>query len=201
MGITPDEKARRLATSALQTRDPTDYVERLISYFTTPMKFRTEPLDIPGEGRGQVLFIEGERADYRFVYPPAPKPDAQRGSKGVYSLESPYMTPEQRRQAEEFNRTEAERARLTTEAQRNADIDEVTRLNVLIDDMKRRAAEVLNEATGKPFMPPDREAWRRWLAERQGYPYVPPVNAPKQTFAQVVPRSYNPTFIAVPEPT
>ncbi len=197
----PDEKARRLATNALRTRDPTEFVEPLISLFTSPMTWRPGSIDIPGHGRAQVLFIEGEQADYRFVYPPPEKPGPQSGGKGVYTPENPYMTPEQRQMAEEFNRVQAETARAATEAQVRADIDEVKRLNQLIESKKRRAVEVLSEATGKFSMPPDREVWRRWLAERQGYPYVPPSTTPKPTIAQEVPHSYIPTFIAIPVPT
>ncbi len=197
----PDEKARRLATNALRTRDPTEFAEPLISLFSSPMTWRLESIDIPGQGRAQVLFIEGEQADYRFVYPPPEKPGPESGGKGVYTPENPYMTPEQRQMAVEFNRAQAETARAATETQVRADIDEVKRLNQLIESMKRRAVEVLSEATGKFSMPPDREVWRRWLAERQGYPYVPPSTTPKPTIAQVVPHSYIPTFIAIPVPT
>jgi hypothetical protein len=111
------------------------------------------------------------------------------------------MTPEQRQKAQEFNWIQAETARAATEAQVRADVEQVNRLNQQMAVMRKRALEVLREATGQAFMRPDREAWRRWLADRQGYPYVPPKPAPKPSFAQVVPRSYIPTFIAIPTPT
>ena len=62
--------------------------------------------------------------------------------------------------------------------------------------MNDRSVSILREATGQ-YLGSDREAWRRWLAERKGYPYTPPREVPKQTIAQVVPPLYNPTFIPV----
>jgi hypothetical protein len=198
--FSPDEKARRLATNALRTRDPIEFVEPLISLFSSPMTCRRGSIDTD-RGRAQVLFIEGERADYRFVYPPPDRPGSPPGSKGVYTLDNPYMTPEQRQRADAINQAQAATARAATEAQLKADIEAVNSLNQQIDDLKRRAVEALREATGKSFMPPDREEWRRWLAERQGYAYAPPLNTPKPIIAQVVPQAYSPTFIAIPAPT
>jgi hypothetical protein len=193
-----DEKARRLATNALRTRDPNEFVEPLISVLNSHMRWRPEWIDIPGRGRAQVLFIEGERVDYQFLYPSPEGPGPPRPN--VYSLENPYMNRQERQMAEEFNRAQSAMARAATDAQLKADIEEVKRLNQLVDVMNERAVGVLREATGKYLMP-DREQWKRWLAERRGYPYVPPQDAPKPTIAQVVPPLYSPTFISVPAAT
>jgi hypothetical protein len=175
-------------------------VEPLISVFASHLTCRPDWIEIPGQGRAQVLFIEGEQADYRFVYPPPEQPASPSGTWRVYSAERPYMNPQQRQMAEAYNRDQAAMARAATEAQLKADIEGVRRLNQRIDAMSARAVGVLREVTGS-FMPPEREAWRRWLAERQGYPYVPPANTPKPTIAQVVPPLFSPTFIPIPAPT
>jgi hypothetical protein len=193
-----DEKARRLATNALRTRDPNEFVEPLISVLNSHMKCRPEWIDIPGRGRAQVLFIEGERVDYQFLYPPPEGPGPPRPN--VYSLENPYMNRQERQMAEEFNRAQAAMARAATDAQLKADIEEVKRLNQLVDVMNERAVGVLREATGKYLMA-DREQWKRWLAERRGYPYTPAKDPPKPTIAQVVPPLYSPTFISIPAAT
>jgi hypothetical protein len=195
-----DEKARWAAANALHTRDPADFVEPLASVFASRLSYRPESIDVPGQGRARVLFIDGERADYRFLYPPPEQPPPPSGPRGVYSAERPYLNPQERKMAEDYNRAQAEMARAATEAQLKSDIEEVERLNQRIDEMNARAARVLCGATGAS-MPPDREAWKRWLAERQGYAYVPPKDTPKPTIAQVVPPLFSPAFIPIPVPT
>ncbi len=192
----PDEKAGRLATKALKTRDPTEFVEWLASVFESPIKWRPE--DTP---EGRVLIIEGERADRWFLFPKPAEPGPPRPGIGIYDLDNPYMTPEQRQVAAAMNQAQAAMARAATEAQFKAGIEAVQRLNQRIKALNERAVEVLREATGQAFMAPEREEWRRWLAKRQGYPYVPPTKTRKPTFAQVVPPLYSPTFIPIPTPT
>ncbi len=195
-----DGKARQAATKALLTRDPGDFAENLIGLLNSQMKYRSESFDIPGQGRAQVLFIEGERADYRFVYPTAERPEAPRGPKGVYSLDNPYMTRHDRESAEAFNRQQAEMARMSVEDQIKSDIAEITRGNGVIVEVNARTVGVLREVSGKGYGP-NREAWRRWLADRQGYPYEPPKTVLKPTTEQIVPHWYQPSFIGIPIPT
>ena len=102
--------------------------------------------------------------------------------------------------AEEYNQAQAAMARAMTEGQLKADIEEVKRLNQRVELMNERSASVLSAATGQNFGA-DREAWRRWYAQRRGTSYMPPKEVAKPTIAQVVPPLYNPTFIAVPEAT
>jgi hypothetical protein len=110
------------------------------------------------------------------------------------------MTRADRAQAEEFNRAQAEVARSAAEAQFKSDVAEVDRLNALIEEMNERAVAVLRVVSGRDYQR-DREAWRRWLAERQGYPYMPPKSVAKPTIAQIVSPLYQPSFITVPAPT
>ncbi len=191
-----DEKARHLAADALRTREPDEFVKPLISVFNRRMTFRPQWIDVPGGGRAQVLFIEGERVNYQFLYPP-PEESPGPSRANVYSLDNPYMP---RQQAEAFNRAQSAMARAATDAQLKADIEEVERLNQLVDVMNDRAVRVLREATGKNLMA-DREQWKRWLAERRGYAYVPPTETQKPTIAQVVAPLYRPTFVQVYAPT
>jgi hypothetical protein len=194
-----DEKARIAAKNSLVTREANDFIEPLISVFNEPMRFRPEWIDIPGQGRAQVLLIEGARVDYQFLYPTPDNPPPP-GPAGVYSIDQPYMSREERQMAEAYNKAQAVTARRATEQQLKADIEEVKRLNQLVEVMNDRSATVLRAATGQYFGS-DREAWRRWLAQRRGYPYLPPKQVPKPTIAQVVPPLYNPTFISVPAAT
>jgi hypothetical protein len=193
-----DEKARIAAKNSLVTREPNDFLEPLTSVFNKPMRFRPEWVDIPGQGRTQVLLIEGARVDYQFLYPPPDKPPPP--GPAVYSADQPYLNKEQRQMAEEYNQAQAAMARAMTEGQLKADIEEVKRLNQRVELMNERSASVLSAATGQNFGA-DREAWRRWYAQRRGTSYMPPKEVAKPTIAQVVPPLYNPTFIAVPEAT
>ena len=179
----PDEKARRLAAKALRTRDPKDFVEPLSSVFASLLKYRPEWIAIPGQGRVQVLFIEGERANYQFLYP-SPEQNAFSGlGTGIYRHQNAYMNVEQRRMAAAYNQALTSMARNTTKAQLDSDIKEVRRLNQRIDAMNNLAVGVLRGATGGS-LPPEREAWRRWLAQHEGYAYVAPVAVPKPTIAR-----------------
>jgi hypothetical protein len=191
----PDEKARRAAANALVIRNPIDFVEPLISVFNRPLSSRVDWIDLPEQGRARVLLIEGERVNYQFLYPAPAGPENE--PRGVYSFDRPYVP---RQEAEEFNRQQLEMAHAVTDQQIKSDQEQLGRLNERIAMMSERALAVLRQAT-KTYVALDREAWRRWLADRQGYPYVPPKEIPKPTIAQVVPPAYTPTFVPVPIPT
>jgi hypothetical protein len=191
----PDEKARRAAANALVTRDPADFVGPLTSLLNFPLNSRVGEIEIPGQGRARVLLVEGERINYQFLYPVSAGPQSE--MKGVYSLERPYMP---RQVAEQFNKLQLEMAHAATEEQIKADQEVLRCLNERITLMSERALAVLRLATGR-YEGPDREAWQRWLAQRNGYPYVPPKEIQKPTIAQIVPPAYSPTFVPVPIPS
>lgn len=191
-----DEKARRQAINALLKRDSKEYAELLIGIFSRPMKYRPETINIPGQGRGQVLLVEGERVDYQFLYLSEQQPRPVNNG-GVFSRDHRYMTPSERQRAREFNAAQAEMARAASKAQLQSDIAEVERLNHRVVAMNDRVAGVLTEVSGERIGP-DREAWSRWLAARQGKTYSPPRTDQKPTIAQIVPPLFSPQFIPIP---
>jgi hypothetical protein len=73
-------------------------------------------------------------------------------------------------------------------------------LNQSIEDFNRRVIQVLSKTCGVSFGP-DPEAWRRWLAERQGKTYLSPESRQKPTLAQVVLPLYSPTYLPVAAPS
>jgi hypothetical protein len=197
----PDEKARLEAAAVLKNRNPRDFAENLIQLIQVPLKFKPGGVDIPGLGRARVLMIEDERVDYQFFYPPPEQAEAPRGKPYVFTPDNPYMTKAARKQAQEFNRAQAQAAKAAIEAQLQSDIEEIGRVNLLIGEMRERALVVLRQVSGKKKLGPDREAWRRWLADRGGYRYEPPAQEPKQTLALVVPHLYRPSFLTIPAAT
>jgi hypothetical protein len=196
----PDEKARLEAAAVLKTRNPRDFAENLIQLIQVPLKFKKDAVNFPGLGRAQVLLIEDERVDYQFFYPPPEHAEAPRGKPYVFTPDNPYMTKAARKEAEEFNRGQAQMARAAIEAQLKSDIEEIARVNLLIGEMRERALVVLRRVSDRKFGP-NREAWRRWLADRGGYTYEPPAKEPKQTLSLVVPHLYQPSFITIPAAT
>lgn len=192
-----DEKARQLAIKALGNRDVTEFADLLIGLFNAQMAYRQAVIDVPGEGRRSVLLLEGERADVQFLYPPQLQPPPDDNSK-VFTVDRPYLTPAQRQRAREFNKAKAQMAKEMTEQQLQSDIEQVKRLNSRIVAVNQRSAEILRELSGERFGP-NREAWKRWLAGRQGKTYTPPPeNMPKPTIAQIVPPLFTPQFVPVP---
>jgi hypothetical protein len=196
----PDEKVRHAAMIALAERDATDFAPALFSVFSQPLNSRIEPIQLPGQPPCRVLLVEGERMNLQLIYPTAVAPGAEMETRGVYTPERPYMTPQERRLAAELNREELDLAHAATEEQLKMEQEELARINERIRTMNERALDLLRRLTGRRFGP-DREDWKKWLAESRGYPYAPPKEILKPTLAQVVPPLYNPTFIPIPTPT
>jgi hypothetical protein len=195
-----DEKARFTAKNALRMRELRDYGEPLVSAIGVPLNYRRGSMNIPGEGRAEVLLVASERADYQFVYPPPGRPQAPAGSANVYVPGQPYLTRQQRAQAQIINQQLAQEASAVIAAQIQSDIEQVQRQNAQIKEVTDRAVGVLREISGMSYGP-DREQWRRWLSERLSTPYAPLPQVQKQFISQVVPHLYEPAFINVPAPS
>lgn len=192
-----DEKTRRMAIEALRERELTEFAELLIGLFSEPMKYRTEMIQIPSQGRQRVLLVEGERADVQFLYPPQLQPPGEEQQK-IFTPDRPYMPPAERERARAFNKAQAEDARNAAEWQLRCDIAQVEALNERIVALNERAAEALRELSGERLRP-NREPWKRWLAARLGQEYSPPPeNLPKPTIATIVQPLYTPSFIRIP---
>jgi hypothetical protein len=194
-----DPKARLEAIRPLRTRDPGDFGAPLVNLISRKMNYRRDWLDT-GHGVTSVLLVETEKADYRFIYPPAEQAPGPSGPSGFYTPDNPYFTAENRRRANELNRQQEALTRASIRGQIELDIAEVTHCNERIEETNTRAVNVLREVSGRPFGP-IREEWGRWLAERLGRSYQPPEIVTRTTIEQVVPHWFQATFLPTPTPT
>jgi hypothetical protein len=186
-----DEKARVTATRALAGREPDEFIDKLVPLLNHQLNYRVADVDNGSGGRARILLIEGQEANHLLLYPSV---DRQEAASCFGSFYTPGITS--RQAAQQYNEAEARMARAATDQQIESDKAAVEALNQSIADLNRRVIQVLSQTTGVS-RGPDPEAWRRWLAERQGRTYQPLASRQKPTLAQVVLPLYSPTFLPV----
>jgi len=91
---------------------------------------------------------------------------------------------------------EAQKTALVAQLQLLSDIREVEAANVAIHEANGRVVRVLGQLTGQDFQE-DREKWRAWWVDYQGYAYTPSGPRPKPTFYEDVPLAYEPQTVPV----
>jgi hypothetical protein len=186
-----DEKARVTATRALTSRNPDEFIDKLVPLLNHRLNYRIEEIDNGSGGRARVLLIEGQEANYQLLYPSV---DRQEAASCFGSFYTPGIAS--REAAQQFNDAQSRMARALTDQQIEFDKARVEAVNQSIEDLNRRVIQVLSQTTGVS-RGPNPEGWRRWLAERQGKTYLPPESRQKPTLAQVVEPLYSPTFLSV----
>jgi hypothetical protein len=186
-----DEKARVTATRALASRNPDEFIDKLVPMLNHRLNFRVADVDDGSGGRARILLIEGEQANYQLLYPSV---DRQEAASCFGSFYTPGIAS--RQAARQYNDEQARMARALTDQQIESDKAAVEALNQSIADLNRRVIQVLSQTCGVS-RGPDPEAWRRWLVERQGRTYQPLASRQKPTLAQVVLPLYSPTFLPV----
>jgi hypothetical protein len=186
-----DEKARVTAVRALASRDPDEFIDKLVPLLNHRLNHRVTEADDGSGGRTRTLLIEGERANYQLLYPSV---DRQEAASCFGSFYTPGIAS--REAALQYNAEQARMARAATDQQIESDKARVEAVNQSIADLNRRVIQVLSQASGVS-RGPDPEAWRRWLAERQGGTYLPLASRQKPTLAQVVLPLYSPTFLPI----
>ena len=195
----PDETTRDSAAKALIGRKPYDFGIPLIQLINGPLVPRREVIDDPVQGRVEVLLVEGQTVDRKFLYPMPSSPASPDCGWNVYTADSPYMTNAQKRAWNEYNRQQQEFARGMVRLQIESDLDQVKRINIQIAENKARALKTLSIATNRFYR--TRDQWSSWLASVTGRKYTPPQDAPRPTLTQVVEPLYQPTFVNVPRLT
>jgi hypothetical protein len=186
-----DEKARVTATRALASRDPDEFIDKLVPLLNHRLNHRVREVDNGAGGRTRILLIEGQEANYQLLYPSL---DRQEAASCFGSFYTPGITS--RLAAQQFNEEQSRMARALTDQQIETDKARVEALNQSIGDLNRRVIQVLSQTSGVS-LGPNPEAWRQWLAERQGKTYLPPESRQKPTLAQVVSPLYSPTYLPV----
>jgi hypothetical protein len=186
-----DEKARVTATQALASRNPDEFIDKLVPLLNHRLNYRVSEVGDGSGGRARILFIEGQEANHRLLYPSL---DRQEAASCFGSFYTPSIAS--RRAAQQYNEEQSRLARELTDQQIESDKAMVEALNRSIEDLNRRVIQVLSQTSGAS-LGPDPESWRRWLAERQGETYQPPESRQKPTLAQVVLPLYSPSYLPV----
>jgi hypothetical protein len=188
-----DKKAQVAAVAALKGRRPADYGERLVTLMHAALRVEERPTRIPGRAMARELFVEGDAANYRFLFSRAEAPTA--GSLEGYF--QPQLSAGQIQMARQFNANQAATASAALNQQLNLAKQMIAKYNASIRALNDRVARVLNEAAGAAIRP-EPEDGRRWLALALGSNYQPAAERPKPTFTEIVAPLYNPTFLPVP---
>ncbi len=186
-----DEKARFVATQALTSRNPDEFIDKLVPLLNHRLQYQVQEIADASGGRARVLFIEGQQANYQLLYP---SPVQQEAASCFGSFYMPGITS--RQEAQQYNAAQSRLARALTDQQIASDKAAVDEINRSIDGLNERVVQVLTQASGVSNGP-EPETWRRWLAERQGQTYQPLNSVSRPTLAQVVSPLYSPTFLAV----
>lgn len=150
------------------------------------------------EQRGEVRFDPAQ---------PAPPPGAPRGVPGRAAPRGDrYGTQEvQSREVEVLEsidipigrmRDEARKAAWSAREQLERDVAMIDRRNAATREGNGRVLLVLNSVTGMDFGA-DRERWRSWWVDQQGYAYKSPTVAPRPTLDEYV----APAYRARPQPS
>jgi hypothetical protein len=154
-GTSPE--ARQVASEILLRRDPREYIDTLINYIKTPVKYELRQVD--GPGSPGILFVEGERYNVRRVYNPTFVP--------------PSFTPRARlTRVDPSFQDNIVNTQLARQAQAN-DVAQIEAMNEAINRSCATTLTMLRDVTGKE-LGADPKAWRRWWTDQKGYAFITP---------------------------
>jgi len=191
-----DKKAQVAAVQALRGRRPADYGERLVALMHAPLRVEERQVPILGRGLVRQLLVEGDAANYQFLFSRAEAPT----SESVQGCFQPRLSSSEIGMARQFNENQARVAKQAVDQQIELAKQMIAKYNDSIQSLNDRVASVLNDACGAGIRP-DPADGRRWLALALGGEYKPEVERPKPTFTQILAPLYNPTFLPVPVAT
>jgi hypothetical protein len=135
----------------------------------------------PGVVQQASLEVAAERNNAVVPVPPGNRPGNDLAERAI------------RRDMEIANNfREAQRAAMASEQRLINDVAALQAMNAEIVQGNDRVLPILSAVTGKD-LGTDREAWKTWWADEQGYSYTPSTS-PKPTLDQAAP-SYQPTFV------
>jgi len=209
-------EVRRIATEILAPRDPRDVVGLLINFLVDPIKYEVRA--VQGPGLPGVLFVEGAEFNLRRFYtvPPLPDstirrlldpttpPDYTRSTAAVLGddwarlVVAPVMGQVTRNNVKGVRQNIAVALRAAEVAQQRleADAQVIVEHNRAVSESNARIEVPLRALTGQDYGA-DRESWRAWWTDQQGYAYVPlrtSESTPKPTVEQEIPLPYVPRY-------
>jgi hypothetical protein len=190
-----DKKAQVAAVAALRGRRAADYAERLVALMHAPLRVEERYVRIPGRAAARQLFVEGETANYNFLFSriEAPTPES------LVGWFQPTLSASEAAMARQFNQNQATMAKQALDQQVSLAKQMIQKFNDSIQALNQRVATVLNE-TCDARIRPDPEDGKRWLATALGTEYQPSTQGPKPTFTEIVAPLYSPSFLPTPVP-
>jgi hypothetical protein len=189
----PDKKARVAAVAALRGRPPADYGQRLVALMHSPLRVEERLVPIAGGSPVRQLFVEGETANYNFLFSRIDAPT----SESQVGWIQPRFSAGEIAMARQFNQNQAAMAKQGLDRQVELAKQTIAKYNDSIRSLNERVARVLDEASGAGIRPAPEDG-KRWLAAALGTEYQPSSAGPKPTFTEIVAPLYNPTFVPVP---
>ena len=158
----------------------------------SPDARRERQVPVPGRAPARELLVEGDTANYRFLFSQveAPSPESLAG------FFQPRLSAGEIQFARQFNENQSAMARDGLDRQVEMAKQMIEKYNDAIRALNARVARVLNEAGGAGIRP-EPEAGRRWLAMALGTEYTPAPTAPnrrspRSSRRSTVRRSYRP---------
>ncbi len=151
----PSNEVRDRAGRALALRDPRDVIDLLIRLVRKPFKYEVKPGN--GLGTTGVLFVEGERFDFRRLYrfpDVLPQFAAINNQVAREFLASALMGEAMRRDA------------VVQETLEN-DVQTIEAMNAQIEQTNSRALPLLETLTGQSFGA-NPQQWQAWWADQLG---------------------------------
>jgi len=210
---------RRQAAETLRRRDPDDFLDVLVAHMVDPLKYEVRP--VRGPGSPGVLFVEGQRYNVRRVYAaPAPNVNPQPGDiitydaagapvierpNGLFASSRPFSAAKGGMPPLSLTTrsvtvisplqvmAEAQRAAASSQAQLQADVDELDSLNEQRKRFTDLVIDTARAATDKDIgRNPD--AWREAVGNRNLYQQTASRTPAKPTMSELVPPGYVPDF-------
>jgi hypothetical protein len=188
-----DKKVQVAAVAALHGRSPADYGERLVALMHAPLRVEERQVPIPGGAAARQLFVEGETANYNFLFSRIEAPT----SESQIGWFQPRFSASEAAMARQYNENQATMARQGLNQQVELAKQMIAKYNDSIRALNARVARVLNEAANARIRP-DPDDGKRWLATALGTDYKPTAQQTKPTFTQIVEPLYYPTFLPTP---
>jgi len=214
-------EVRRFATETLRRRNPDDYLPTLVALMSDKVKYEVRP--VGGPGSPGVLFVEGEKANFRRVYaPPTPSVNFRPGdivgydANGLPVLIRPIARigqrlisagdPKKPGSTDVYENTnvgarfsaaemmlEAQRGAVSAQQQLEGDVQQIEAFNRATKQFNETVMTVARDASGQDLGSEPKE-WRDALAEKGQYRKEPKKSPDKPTLDELVPIAYQPRF-------
>lgn len=200
---------RRAANESLRLREPDDYAPTLIALMRPLSSFEYRLASGPGDRGLLVVSCRGDTLRRVYTAPGVPtrvRPQFSSFLGGVFRREFPDQAADPLRafaskdtrsrlgESYRANLREAFRAAEAANRQLAADVAGLEAMNAVLVESNDRIAQILRNASGQD-LPPEPEAWQRWLDSQAGRTHRPRSG---REVTQFLPLAYVPQYVTDP---